>query len=80
MGVSPLSRLARLPPPSTLSSTARRRKTSVVTSEHDPYYRQDYYISAVVPGGERSGISALIEPFVYAPEVRGEKPCACPAV
>jgi CRP-like cAMP-binding protein len=37
---------------------------SVVTSEHDPYYKKEYFISDINPG-EIFGISALIEPFVY---------------
>lgn len=46
----------------------------VVTSQHDPYLRQEHYISDFVPG-EAFGISALIDPFVYTSEVRAEKPC-----
>jgi CRP-like cAMP-binding protein len=46
----------------------------IVTSEHDPYYKQEYFISDFNPG-EVFGISALIEPFVFTASVRAEKPC-----
>jgi CRP-like cAMP-binding protein len=46
----------------------------IVTSEHDPYYKQEYFISDFNPG-EIFGISALIEPFVFTASVRAEKPC-----
>ena len=46
----------------------------VVTSEHDPYYKQEYFISDFNPG-EIFGISALIEPYVYTALVRSEKTC-----
>ncbi len=46
----------------------------VVTTEHDPYYKQDYFISDFNPG-EIFGISALIEPFVFTASVRAEKTC-----
>ena len=46
----------------------------VVTSEHDPYYKQEYFISDFNPG-EIFGISALIEPFVFTASVRAEKSC-----
>jgi CRP-like cAMP-binding protein len=46
----------------------------VVTSEHDPYYKQDYFISDFNPG-EIFGISALIEPYVYTASVRADKSC-----
>jgi len=46
----------------------------VVTTEHDPYYKQEHYISDFVPG-EPFGISALIEPYIYTAEVRAEKSC-----
>jgi CRP-like cAMP-binding protein len=46
----------------------------IVTSEHDPYYKQEYYISDFNPG-EIFGISALIEPYIYTAAVRAEKPC-----
>ena len=46
----------------------------VVTSEHDPYYRQEYYISDFNPG-EIFGISALIEPFTFTATVRAERDC-----
>jgi CRP-like cAMP-binding protein len=46
----------------------------IVTSEHDPYYKHEYFISDLNPG-EIFGISALIEPYVYTAAVRVEKPC-----
>ena len=46
----------------------------IVTSEHDPYYKQEYFISDFNPG-EIFGISALIEPYVFTATVRAEKPC-----
>jgi CRP-like cAMP-binding protein len=46
----------------------------IVTSEHDPYYKHEYYISDFNPG-EIFGISALIEPYIYTAEVRVEQPC-----
>lgn len=46
----------------------------VVTSEHDPYYKKEYFISAFNPG-EIFGISALIEPYVYTSSVRVDKDC-----
>jgi CRP-like cAMP-binding protein len=46
----------------------------VVTSEHDPYYKREYYISDFNPG-EIFGISALIEPYVYTAAMRVENPC-----
>ena len=46
----------------------------VVTSEHDPYYKQEYFISDFNPG-EIFGISALIEPYVFTASVRAEKTC-----
>jgi CRP-like cAMP-binding protein len=46
----------------------------IVTSEHDPYYKQEYFISDFNPG-EIFGISALIEPFVFTASVRADKPC-----
>ncbi len=46
----------------------------VVTSEHDPYYKQEYFISDFNPG-EIFGISALIEPYVFTAAVRAEKSC-----
>lgn len=45
----------------------------VVTSEHDPYYRKEYYICDINPG-EVFGISALIEPYIYTATMRAEKP------
>jgi CRP-like cAMP-binding protein len=44
----------------------------IVTSEHDPYYKQEYFISDFNPG-EIFGISALIEPYVFTATVRAEK-------
>ena len=46
----------------------------VVTSEHDPYYKHEYYISDFNPG-EIFGISALIEPYIYTAAMRVEKSC-----
>lgn len=46
----------------------------IVTSEHDPYYKQEYFISDFNPG-EIFGISALIEPYVFTASVRAEKSC-----
>ncbi|MFL7869005.1 MAG: Crp/Fnr family transcriptional regulator [Anaerolineales bacterium] len=46
----------------------------IVTSEHDPYYKQEYFISDFNPG-EIFGISALIEPYVFTASVRAEKNC-----
>jgi len=46
----------------------------IVTSEHDPYYKQEYFISDFNPG-EIFGISALIEPYVFTASVRAEKAC-----
>jgi CRP-like cAMP-binding protein len=42
---------------------------AVVTSEHDPYYRKEYFVSDINPG-EILGISALIEPFTYTATVK----------
>lgn len=44
-----------------------------VTTEHDPYYNKDYYISSINPG-EIFGISALIEPHIYTATMRADKP------
>ncbi len=46
----------------------------IVTTEHDPYYKHEYYISDFNPG-EIFGISALVEPYVYTAAVRVEKSC-----
>lgn len=46
----------------------------IVTTEHDPDYKHEYYISDFNPG-EIFGISALIEPYIYTAAVRAEKPC-----
>jgi len=46
----------------------------IVTIEHDPYYKQEYFISDFNPG-EIFGISALIEPYVFTATVRAEKTC-----
>jgi CRP-like cAMP-binding protein len=46
----------------------------IVTSEHDPYYKQEYFISDFNPG-EIFGISALIEPYMFTATVRAEKSC-----
>ncbi len=45
---------------------------AVVTSEHDPYYRKEYFVSDINPG-EIFGISALIEPYVYTATLRSDK-------
>jgi CRP/FNR family transcriptional regulator, cyclic AMP receptor protein len=45
----------------------------IVTSEHDPYYQQEYFISSMNPG-EIFGISALIEPYQYTATLCAEKP------
>jgi CRP-like cAMP-binding protein len=46
----------------------------MVTTEHDPYYKKEYFISHFNPG-EIFGISALIEPYIYTAIVRAEKDC-----
>lgn len=46
----------------------------IVTSEHDPYYKHEYYISDFNPG-EIFGISALIEPYAFTATIRAEKAC-----
>jgi CRP-like cAMP-binding protein len=46
----------------------------IVTTEHDPYYKREYYISDFNPG-EIFGISALIEPYTYTAAVRADKLC-----
>jgi CRP/FNR family cyclic AMP-dependent transcriptional regulator len=46
----------------------------IVTSEHDPYYKHEYFISDLNPG-EIFGISALIEPYIYTAAVRADQPC-----
>jgi CRP-like cAMP-binding protein len=46
----------------------------IVTTEHDPAYKHEYYISDFNPG-EIFGISALVEPYIYTAAVRAEKPC-----
>ena len=45
---------------------------AVVTSEHDPYYRKEYFITDINPG-EIFGISALIEPFIYTATLKTNK-------
>jgi CRP/FNR family cyclic AMP-dependent transcriptional regulator len=44
-----------------------------VTTEHDPSYSKEYFVSDFNPG-EVFGISALIEPYIYTATVRAEKP------
>jgi CRP-like cAMP-binding protein len=44
----------------------------VVTSEHDPYYKKEYFISDINPG-EIFGISALIEPYIFTATMRTDK-------
>lgn len=46
----------------------------LITSEHDPYYHKEHYISDFNPG-EIFGISALIEPYIFTAAVRADKPC-----
>ncbi len=46
----------------------------IVTSEHDPYYKHEYYISDFNPG-EIFGISALIEPYTFTAAVRADRFC-----
>jgi len=43
-----------------------------VTSEHDPYYNKDHFISDINPG-EIFGISALIEPYIFTATMRTDK-------
>ena len=43
-----------------------------VTTEHDPYYNKDYFISDINPG-EIFGISALIEPYIFTATMRTDK-------
>lgn len=45
---------------------------AVVTSEHDPYYKKEYFISDINPG-EIFGISALIEPYIYTATMKSER-------
>jgi len=45
---------------------------TVVTSEHDPYYQKEYFITDINPG-EIFGISALIEPYVFTATLRTNK-------
>ena len=45
---------------------------SVATSEHDPYYKREYFITDINPG-EVFGISALIEPHVYTATLKADK-------
>lgn len=45
---------------------------AVVTSEHDPYYRKEYFVSDINPG-EIFGISALIEPYIFTATLRTDK-------
>ena len=45
---------------------------AVVTSEHDPYYRKEYFISNINPG-EIFGISALIEPYILTATLKTDK-------
>jgi CRP-like cAMP-binding protein len=46
----------------------------IVTTEHDPYYKKEYYINDINPG-EIFGISALIEPYIFTASLRVEKAC-----
>ena len=45
---------------------------AVVTSEHDPYYKKEYFVSDFNPG-EIFGISALIEPYIFTATLRTDK-------
>jgi len=45
---------------------------AVVTSEHDPYYKKEYFVSNFNPG-EIFGISALIEPYMFTATLRADK-------
>lgn len=45
---------------------------AVVTSEHDPYYRKEYFVTDINPG-EIFGISALIEPYVFTATLKANK-------
>jgi CRP-like cAMP-binding protein len=45
---------------------------AVVTSEHDPYYRKEYFITNINPG-EIFGISSLIEPYLYTANLKADK-------
>jgi len=45
---------------------------AVVTSEHDPYYKKEYFVSDINPG-EIFGISALIEPYAYTATLKSDK-------
>lgn len=44
----------------------------VITTESDPYYYREYYVSDIDPG-EMFGISALIEPYIYTGTMRASK-------
>jgi CRP-like cAMP-binding protein len=46
---------------------------AVVTTEHDPYYKKEYFVSNFNPG-EIFGISALIEPYIFTATLRADKP------
>jgi len=45
---------------------------TLVTSEHDPYYRKEYFITDINPG-EIFGISALIEPYIFSATLKTNK-------
>jgi CRP-like cAMP-binding protein len=45
---------------------------SVATTEHDPYYKEEYFVSDINPG-EIFGISALIEPYIYTATMKANK-------
>jgi len=45
----------------------------VVTTEHDPYFKEEYHISDI-NAGEIFGISALIEPYKYTATLRVDEP------
>ena len=45
---------------------------SVAASEHDPYYKKEFFIADINPG-EIFGISALIEPYIYTATLKADK-------
>ena len=45
---------------------------AVVVTEHDPYYKKEYFVSDINPG-EIFGISALIEPYRYTATLKADK-------
>ena len=45
---------------------------SVAASEHDPYYKKEFFVADINPG-EIFGISALIEPYLYTATLKSDK-------